>query len=130
MVRVDRRSEPLNAAKRASARSAALVHRELKRGMDSLATVVSIAPWVGLFGTLVGINNSFPALGTEKSTAMAIIFERLAQALVPCAFGVMVAVVTMLFYKYLIAELDGLDIEMKSASLKLMNTLSCLHPSN
>ena len=122
--------EALEATKRASARTAAIVHRELKRGLNSLATVVSIAPWLGLFGMVIGISNSFPALGAEKMTGMAIIFELLSQSFVPCAFGVMVAVVTMWFYKYLLSELEVFDMEMENESLLLMNTLSRRQISN
>jgi biopolymer transport protein ExbB/TolQ len=125
-----RRKMALNAALRASASSGAIVHGEMKRGLNSLATIVSLAPWLGLFGMVLGICNSFPALGTEKSTAMAIIFELLSQAFTPCAFGVIVAVVTMWFYKYLLSQLDVLDMEMQNASLQLMNTLSRLRVSN
>jgi biopolymer transport protein ExbB/TolQ len=123
---LQRKMEALSATKRASARSAAIVHGELKRGLNNLATVVSIAPWLGLFGLVLGVCNSFPALGCGIGTAMAVTFELLAQAFVPCAFGVMAAVVTMWFYQYLLTKLEGFDMEMETASLQLMNTLSRL----
>jgi biopolymer transport protein ExbB/TolQ len=62
------------------------MHGELKRGVNGLATVVSTAPWLGVVGTLVGIYNSFPSMGAEKTAVIAIIFERLSQAFLPCAF--------------------------------------------
>jgi biopolymer transport protein ExbB/TolQ len=107
-------------------RSAGLVHRDLKRGLNSLATIVSTAPWLGLVGTLVGMHYAFPSLGAEKTAAMAIYFDLLSQALAPCALGVMVAVVTMGFYRYLLTRLDTFDMEMETASLQLVNTLSHL----
>jgi len=124
-----RKVEALQATKRASARSAAVVHGELKRGVNSLATVISIAPWLGLFGMVLGIYNSFPPFGTEKMTGMAITFDLLSQSFAPCAFGVMVAVVTMWFYKYLLNELEVFAMEMENESLLLMNTLSRLQIS-
>ena len=57
---------------------------------------------------------------------MAATFERLSESFVPCAFGVMVAIAAMWFYKYLITEIDTFDTEMENASLQLMNTLSRL----
>lgn len=69
------------------------------------------------------ISDSFPGLGAEKSTAMAVTFDRLSQSFAPCAFGVMVAVVTMWFYKYLLSELESFDAEMENLSLKLMHSL-------
>ena len=110
--------------------SAAIVHRDLKRGLNSLATIISTAPWLGLLGTVVGMHYSFPSLGAEKTTAMAIYFDLLSQALAPCAFGVMVAVVTMGFYRYLQTKLDTFDMEMETASLQLVNTLSAMINGN
>jgi biopolymer transport protein TolQ len=120
----------LGAAKRASARSAAIVRGEMKRGLNSLATVASIAPWLGLFGTVLGIGNSFPGFDGSKESILAVIFERLSGAFVPCALGLMVAVVTMWFCKYLLSELESFDTEMGNASLQLINTLSRLQISN
>jgi biopolymer transport protein ExbB/TolQ len=113
----------LKAAKRASARSAAVVHRELKRGLNSLATIASTAPWVGFFGTILGIHNSFGAVNGSKESIMANIFDGLSQAFVPCAFGLIVALVAMWCYKYLLAEVEAFDSEMEGASLQLINDL-------
>ncbi len=107
-------------------RSAAIVHGDLKRGLNSLATIVSTAPWFGLLGTVVGMHYSFPSIGTEKTTAMAVYFELLSQALAPCAIGVMVAAVTMWFYRDLLTRLEIFDMEMETASVELVNGLSRL----
>jgi hypothetical protein len=77
----------LAATKRASARSAAVVHLDMKKRLDSLATIASTAPWVGLFGTVLGVVNSFPGFNGDKTSIMAAIFERLSDALIPTAFG-------------------------------------------
>src|SRR5713101_8997669 len=118
------KNEALDAAQRASARSAALVHREMKRGLNSLATIASTASWIGLFGTVLGVVNAFPASGADKATIMAVIFERLSQAFAPTAFGLVVVVIAMWCYKYLRAEVDTFDVEMKNAVLQLTNALS------
>ena len=65
------RAEALQSAERASLRAANVVHENMKRGLASLATITSTAPWIGVLGTLVGIFGSFRGLGTEKLTAMA-----------------------------------------------------------
>ena len=118
------KNEALDAAQRASARSAALVHREMKRGLNSLATIASTASWIGLFGTVLGVVNAFPASGADKATIMAVIFDRLSQAFAPSAFGLVVAVTSMWCYKYLLAEVDAFDAEMKNASRQLINDLN------
>src|SRR5205807_4354067 len=59
--------EEIEASKRALERAEAIVHAELKRGVSGLATIGSTAPFVGLFGTVVGIINAFSSISTEKS---------------------------------------------------------------
>ena len=62
--------EEIEASKRALDRSEAIVHAELKRGISSSATIGSTAPFVGLFGTVVGIINAFKGIATEKSAGL------------------------------------------------------------
>jgi biopolymer transport protein ExbB/TolQ len=121
------KSEAIAAAGRASARAAILTHAQLKRGVNGLATVVSIAPWVGLFGTVVGIYGSFRGGDGEKSTLMALLCQSLSEAIVPCAFGIVVAVIALWFYKYLKAQIEAFDTQMETTSLDLMNALSRIH---
>ena len=58
--------EEIEASKRALERAEAIVHAELKRGVTSLATIGSTAPFVGLFGTVVGIINAFKGIADRK----------------------------------------------------------------
>ena len=58
--------EEIEASKRALERAEAIVHAELKRGVSGLATIGSTAPFVGLFGTVVGIINAFKGISTEE----------------------------------------------------------------
>jgi biopolymer transport protein ExbB/TolQ len=57
---------------------------------------------------------------------MGAIFEGLSQALVPTAFGVMVALVALWSYRYLLSEVEAFDSDMESASIQLINQLSRL----
>src|SRR5215472_10681212 len=59
--------EEIDASKRALERAEAIVHAELKRGISTLATIGSTSPFVGLFGTVVGIINAFQTMAAEKS---------------------------------------------------------------
>jgi biopolymer transport protein ExbB/TolQ len=65
---------PVEFAAHASERAATRVHEEFKIGLSSLATIATIAPFIGILGTLVGIWNAPQPLGTEKMTAMANLF--------------------------------------------------------
>ena len=122
------KTEALKSAQRTSSRAAAVAHGELKRGLNSLATVASIAPQVGLLGTVEGFHNSFGGVHGSKESIVAHLFEGLSQAFVPCAFGLMVALAAMWGYKYLLAEVDAFNSEMENASLQLMDDLGRLEP--
>src|SRR5215472_4212988 len=107
----------LQAARRASERTATVVHGEMKRGLDTLAAVVSTAPWIGIIGTLVGIVNSFVGCGAPKSVCMAAVVERLSASIWFTALGLGVALVALWVYKYLLLELERFDSEMENATL-------------
>src|SRR5437763_4451862 len=62
--------EEVEASKRALERAEAIVHAELKRGLGGLATIGSTAPFVGLFGTVVGILNAFSEIAKQKATGL------------------------------------------------------------
>jgi biopolymer transport protein ExbB/TolQ len=123
------KTEALDAAMRTSARSAAVVHREMKRGLNGLATISSTAPWVGLFGAVLGVYNSFGPINGSKESIMAEQFERLSQAFTPCAFGLIVALTAMWCCKYLLSRVEAFDLDMENASLQLINDLSRLGPN-
>jgi biopolymer transport protein ExbB/TolQ len=105
-------------------RSAAAVHQDLKRGLNTLATITCLAPFLGILGTvLAGIPDSFPGFGTDKTHAMAIIFKGLSRALVPTALGLLAGLQSLCCYKYLSGRLAQFDGEMNNRSLQLLNEL-------
>ena len=108
----------MESARRASERSAVVVHGNMKRGLWSLATIASTAPWVGVLGTVQGINDSFLGFGGSKESLMAAKFEGLSRALAPTALGVMVALAAMWCYRYLLSEVEAFDSDMESAAIR------------
>ena len=114
----------LQAVKRASGRSAALVHQDLKKGLSELATITSIAPLVGILGTLWGILNAFSAPSGEQSAALGHLAGRLSNACVPTALGLLVGLQSLYCHRYLIGRLETVDLEMENASLELVNRLT------
>ena len=93
--------EEIEASKRALDRAGAIVHAELKRGVSTLATMGSTAPFVGLFGTVVGIINAFKGISTEKSTGLGAVAGGISEALVATAIGLFVAIPAVWMYNYL-----------------------------
>ena len=74
-------AEVIEAAKRGLERSVAIVHAEMKRGLSALATIGSTAPFVGLFGTVVGILNAFKGIESQKATGLSAVAGGIAEAL-------------------------------------------------
>lgn len=112
------------AVQRRTRQRAAVVHRELRRGLTSLATIISLAPFLGLLGTVVGIIESFVGCGGERWTCFAAFVERLSHAIYPAAFGLLIAVPGLWAYRYFQSEVEAFDIEMANATLDLINCLS------
>jgi MotA/TolQ/ExbB proton channel family len=117
-------SKTLEAVTRVSRCSSAVVHEEMKHGVYGLATIACVAPWVGLFGTILGIVNSFPGVEGEKTSLMAALAKRLSESMWPTAFGLLVGIIALWCYRYLESRLETFDHEMESASRELLNQLA------
>ncbi len=76
-----------------------------------------------MFGTILGIVNSFPGIGGEESQMLGRIAKNLSESLVPAALGLRIALFAFYCYKYLLAELNAFDLEMENASLQLISNL-------
>jgi biopolymer transport protein ExbB/biopolymer transport protein TolQ len=113
--------ETIEASKRALERASAIVHAELKRGVSSLATVGSTAPFVGLFGTVLGIINAFKGISAQKSTGLAAVAGGISEALVTTAVGLFVAIPAVWVYNYFTGKIESFDVEMDNSSSELID---------
>lgn len=113
--------EEIDASKRALERAAAIVHAELKRGVSSLATIGSTAPFVGLFGTVLGIIAAFGSIQMQKTTGLTAVAGGIAEALVTTAFGIFVAVPAVWMYNYFTVKIEAFDVEMDNSSSELID---------
>jgi len=113
--------ETIEASKRALERTEAIVHAELKRGLGGLATIGSTAPFVGLFGTVVGILNAFKGISQEKATGLAAVAGGIAEALVTTAMGLLVAIPAVMMFNYLTGRVEAFDVEMDNSSSELVD---------
>jgi len=113
--------EDIEASKRALERAEAIVHAELKRGVSSLATIGSTAPFVGLFGTVVGIINAFKGISTEKSTGLGAVAGGISEALVTTAIGLFVAIPAVMMFNYFNNRIESFDVEMGNSSSELID---------
>jgi biopolymer transport protein ExbB len=113
--------EEIEASKRALERAEAIVHAELKRGVSSLATIGSTAPFVGLFGTVVGIIDAFKGISSEKTTGLGAVAGGISEALVTTAVGLFVAVPAVWMYNYFTNRIEAFDVEMGNSSSELID---------
>ena len=113
--------EEIDASQRALVRAEAIVHAELKRGVSSLATIGSTAPFVGLFGTVVGIINAFKTMAAQKTPGIGAIAGGISEALVTTAIGLFVAVPAVWMYNYFTGRIDAFDVEMGNSSSELVD---------
>ena len=113
--------ETIEASKRALERAEAIVHAELKRGLGGLATIGSTAPFVGLFGTVVGILNAFRGIEQTHATGIAAVAGGIAEALVTTAFGLFVAIPAVMTFNYFTNRVEAFDVEMDNSSSELID---------
>ncbi len=113
--------EDLEASRRALERAEAIVHAELKRGLAGLATIGSTAPFVGLFGTVVGILNAFKGISGAKATGLAAVAGGISEALVTTAIGLFVAIPAVWMFNYYTGRVEAFDVEMENSSSELID---------
>ena len=113
--------EQIEASRRALERAEAIVHAELKRGLGGLATIGATSPFVGLFGTVVGILNAFREISTQKATGLGAVAGGISEALVTTAIGLFVAIPAVMMYNYLTGRVEAFDVEMDNSSSELID---------
>jgi biopolymer transport protein ExbB len=96
---------------------------DLKRGLGGLATVASAAPFVGLFGTVVGIINAFQSMAASGQGGLAAVSGGIAEALVTTAFGLLVAIPAVMIYNYLTNRVEDFVVDMNDVSSQLLSVV-------
>ena len=111
----------VESSKRALERSEAIVHAKLKKGLGGLATIGSTAPFIGLFGTVVGILHAFQQIATQKSSGIGAVAGGISEALVTTAFGLLVAIPAVMCFNYFTNKVEAFDVEMDNSSSELVD---------
>ena len=78
-----------------------------------LGTIGSSAPFIGLFGTVVGIIKSFESIAVSGKAGFSVVAGGLSEALIATAVGIIVAVMAIIFYNYLQVRLRGINLEFQ-----------------
>jgi biopolymer transport protein ExbB/biopolymer transport protein TolQ len=108
-------------AKRAVRRAAMMKTVELQRGLSSLATVGSTAPFVGLFGTVIGIIDAFHKMNQQDTAGFSAIAGGISEALVATAFGLLVAIPAVWMYNYFTSRVSRFAVEMQNSADELVD---------
>ena len=102
-------------------RAAALTTAEMKRGIGGLATIGSTAPFVGLFGTVIGIINAFTGMAASGSGGIGAVSAGIAEALITTAVGLGVAIPAVWIFNYFQGVIEFFGIEMANSSSELVD---------
>ena len=100
------------------------VSRKISRGTGVLATIGSTAPFVGLFGTVWGIMNSFIGISNAHTTNLAVVAPGIAQALLATAFGLVAAIPAVMIYNVLARQTAHYRAYLGDASAQVMRLVS------
>jgi biopolymer transport protein ExbB len=114
-------------ARRELARVAEIVGSDCRRGMNALASVASVAPFVGLFGTVVGIIAAFEGIAKTGSGGLGAVSAGIAEALIVTGIGLGVAIPAVLLFNFLSAKIDRFELSLQTASGELVDQLEKNH---
>jgi biopolymer transport protein ExbB/biopolymer transport protein TolQ len=113
--------ETIEASKRAIQRAQAIGVEDFKRSLGGLATIGSTAPFVGLFGTTVGIINAFTGMSAGEDVGLAAVAGGISEALVATAIGLFVAVPAVWMYNYFTGKIESFIVEMDNSGSELVD---------
>ena len=98
--------------------------RRLSGGMQFLASVGANAPFIGLFGTVYGIMNSFIGIANTNTTNLAVVAPGIAQALLATGIGLFAAIPAVVFYNYFQTQITGYGSRSEGFVAELINAIS------
>ena len=111
----------LTAVDRSLMRASVVEVNKLERRVSFLATTASIAPFIGLFGTVWGIMSAFEGIGQKGSTSLNVVAPGIAEALIATAAGLAAAIPAVLFYNYLTQRAKVFASDMDDFSMEFLN---------
>ena len=111
----------LDGVDRALIRAATNEVNKLERRMTFLATTASVAPFIGLFGTVVGIMIAFQRIGASGSTNLAVVAPGISEALIATSAGLFAAIPALVFYNHFTHRVKEFSAAMDDFALEFLN---------
>lgn len=99
---------------------------ELEKNLPIISTIAVVAPFIGLFGTVVGIMSTFSAVAEKGQAGVAVVSAGVAEALVATAAGLFVAITSVVFFNYFKARIGRIIAEMTGAASRLSEMMELL----
>ena len=113
----------LNGVERSLRRASLAEMTALEKSLSWLATTGSVTPFIGLFGTVIGIINAFQGLGEGSTTTIQAVAPGISEALVATAAGLFAAIPAVIGYNHFINDLKVMAAEMDDFSAELLNLI-------
>lgn len=99
------------------------VAHDLERFLNTLGTIASISPLLGLLGTVIGMIKVFAVITAQGVGDPSVLAEGISEALITTAVGLTVAIPSLMFYRYFRGRVDELVVTMEQESLKLVEVI-------
>ncbi|MEK6646516.1 MAG: MotA/TolQ/ExbB proton channel family protein [Candidatus Firestonebacteria bacterium] len=96
---------------------------EIEKNLGILGTIGAVAPFIGLFGTVLGIIRAFKSLAIAEAGGPAVVSEGIAEALVTTAAGLFVAVISVVAYNYFVRRAKRIATQFENSTLEIIDTL-------
>jgi len=113
--------QQVETAERGADRASVMFTQELRRGLVIMATVATSSPFIGLFGTILGIINAFHGIAMTGSGGLGAVISGIAEALISTAFGIAVAVLALWTYNYLSDRVEVFGAEMSNTGSEVVD---------
>ncbi|MCX8044899.1 MAG: protein TolQ [Desulfobacterota bacterium] len=113
----------ISSIKRALDQAATAELSRLEKNLGFLATTGSTAPFIGLFGTVWGIMDSFRQIGVRGSANLATVAPGISEALIATAFGLVAAIPAVVAYNYFMGKIKMISSEMDNFSAEFLNII-------
>jgi biopolymer transport protein ExbB/biopolymer transport protein TolQ len=113
--------DKIESARRAIEREALITSADFKKGVSNLATIATTGPFIGLFGTVVGIINAFRGMAMTGSGGIAAVSAGISEALVTTALGLFIAIPAAWVFNAFTNMLNRFQVEMSNSASELID---------
>jgi biopolymer transport protein TolQ len=101
--------------------------RRLERGMSTLATIASVSPFIGLFGTVWGVMDAFSGLGDAGSASLRAVAPGIAEALITTAAGLAAAIPALIAYNHFLQGIRSTASRMESFASEFVSKIETMY---